>query len=262
MARATGPAVTALVGGITFLLLSSRADGQAQPEPAPTSTAPPPEVVIAPTTRPAPPPDSYVFHPVPAEPLPPPSPRTSFTFSVGYAALNTSGGDTLLDEVDGYYFDSDFSFRLKGDSPLWLGISFNGSYFDEEEDVVIDTGVFPTEVEVDAAVSTFCIEPRLTLVLLPRRDKGPYVAGKLGMGLLIADYWATQVVERPAGFFLDSEGDTTFAFEVRPGLQVGYSGGPWVVGAEVSEMWAWGDFNELGDQINELRIGVFFTLRY
>jgi len=49
---------------------------------------------------------------------------------------------------------------------------------------------------------------------------------------------------------------------VRPGVQVGYSGGAWALGAEVSEMWAWGDFDELGDQLNELRVGFFFTLKY
>jgi hypothetical protein len=86
-------------------------------------------------------------------------------------------------------------------------------------------------VEVDAAVSTFYIEPRLTYVLLPKKDKGPFVAGRLGAGLLIADYWATRVVERPSGFFVDSDGDTTFAFEVRPGVQLGFCGGKWVVGA-------------------------------
>jgi hypothetical protein len=256
------PTIPALACGVILLLLGSGAAGQVQQEPAePTATAPPPNVIVVrPTTQPSPPPDAYVVRPVPIGP--PPSPRTSFTFSAGWASLNSSGGDSMLDEVDGYYFDTEFSFRLKADSPLWLGVSFNGSYFDEEHDVVVDTGVFPTEAEVDAAISTFCIEPRLTFLLLPRRDKGPYLAAKLGAGLLIADYWATSIVERPAGFFVDSEGDTTLAFEVRPGLQLGYSGGPWVVGAEVSEMWAWGDFNAIGDELNELRVGVFFTMRY
>jgi hypothetical protein len=99
-------------------------------------------------------------------------------------------------------------------------------------------------------------------VLLPKKDRGPYVAAKLGAGLLIADYWATSVVQRPAGVFFDSDGDTAFAFEVRPGVQLGYCGGKWALGAEVSEMWAWGDFDQLGDQLNELRVGFFFTLRY
>ena len=35
-----------------------------------------------------------------------------------------------------------------------------------------------------------------------------------------------------------------------------------MVGAEVSEMWAWGDFNALGDELNELRAGFFFTFNY
>jgi len=183
-----------------------------------------------------------------------------FTFSVGYARLEASGGESL-DGVDGYYFDTDFAFRSNPAKPLFVGFGLGGSYFHEERDENLDT-LLPTEVEVDAAVSTFYIEPRLTYVLLPKKDKGPFVAGRLGAGLLIADYWATRVVERPSGFFVDSDGDTTFAFEVRPGVQLGFCGGKWVVGAEVSEMWAWGDFNRLGDQLNEFRVGGFFTLRY
>ena len=61
--------------------------------------------------------------------------------------------------------------------------------------------------------------------------------------------------------FIDGEGETVFAFEVRPAVQLGFSGGSWVVGAEVSQMWAWGDFDPLGDQLYETRAGIFFTFR-
>jgi hypothetical protein len=262
--------VGAVALGVASLFCHSGAAAQTTapaPGSAPTvapATAPPPDRVIMQPTNPpgGPPEDVYLVRTVPLEPQPPLNPSTSFTFSAGYANLNSSGGKTILDDVDGYYFDTDFSFRLKPDGPLWAGISFNGSYFHEEHDQDISGTIVPTDTEVDAAVSTFCIEPRLTFVLLPKKAKGPYIAGKLGAGLLIADYWASRIVERPSGFFIDSEGDTTFAFEVRPGAQFGYSGGPWVIGAEVSEMWAWGDFNRLGDELNELRIGFFFTLRY
>jgi hypothetical protein len=269
MQRPSATIVGAIALGITFLLSPAGATAQTNtPAPGPgttPATAPPPTRVV--TVQPTPPPgtppeDVFLVRTVPAEPPPPFNPSTSFTFSAGYANLNSSGGKTLLDDVDGYYFDTEFSHRLKPDSPLWAGISFNGSYFHQEKDRNVSGTLLPTEVDVDAALSTFCIEPRLTFVLLPKKPRGPYVAGKLGAGLLIADYWATGVVERPGGFFVNSEGDTTFAFEVRPGVQLGYSGGPWVVGAEAYEMWAWGDFNGLGDQLNELRVGVFFTLRY
>ena len=216
-------------------------------EPAP----PPGEPVIV--VRPLPPPP----------PLLPPEPSFSFTFSTGYARLESDGGDSLIDGEDGYYFDFDFAGRPNPHSPLWLGVGFGGSYFDQNDETQIDTGgVFPTFVEVDAALSLFTIEPRATFVLLPKQDKGLYVAGRIGAGLLIADYWATAIVERPAGIFVDGDGETTFAFEVRPAAQVGFCGGPWVVGAEVSQMWAWGDFDPLGDQLTETRLGVFFTFRY
>lgn len=212
---------------------------------------PPPGEPLAVYVRPAPPPLA-----------PPPSEATSaFTFSVGWARLE-GDGDSLIDGEDGYYFDTDFAFRPNTDSPLWFGISFNGSYFEEEEDVEVDGGVFPTEVDVGAQLSNFAIEPRLTVVLLPRQDRGVYLAGRLGVGLLITDYWATTVVERPGGFFVESDGDTVAAFEVRPGLQLGFSGGAWVLGLEASNMWAWGDFGPVGDQIEERRVGIFFTLRH
>jgi len=195
-------------------------------------------------------------------PMPPPSEATTaVTFSAGWARLEGEG-DSLIDGEDGYYFDTEFSFRRDTSSPLWMGVSFNFSYFEEERDVQADSTILPTEVDVAAQLSNFAIEPRITYVLLPRRDKGIYLAGKLGVGLLITDYWATAVVERPAGLFIDSEGDTVAAFEVRPGVQVGYSGGAWAVGAEVSNMWAWGDFGPVGDQLQETRLGIFFTMKH
>jgi len=222
-------------------------------------------VVSAQEPVPGPPPgEPFVYvHPIPVgPPLPPPDPTFSFTFSGGWSRLETDG-DSLVDGEDGYYFDFDFAGRPKTNSPLWLGVGFGGSYFEQSEETEVNGGAIPTFVEVDAALSLFTIEPRLTYVLLPRKDRGLYLAGRIGAGLLIADYWVTQVVQRPLGFFVDGDEDTVAAFEVRPAAQIGYCGGNWVVGAEVSQMWAWGDFGDaLGDQITELRAGFFFTLRY
>jgi hypothetical protein len=215
----------------------------------------------------APPPEEpiIVLRPVPAgpppEPLPPQDPRFSVTFSGGYSRVEADG-DSILDGEDGWYFDFDFAGRASDTSPLWLGVGIGGSYYDQSEEARIESGVFPTFVEVDAAMSLFTIEPRATFVVLPREDRGLYLAGRLGAGLLIADYWATGIVERPAGIFIDGDGETVFAFEVRPAAQLGFCGGPWVLGAEVSQMWAWGDFDPLGDQLTETRFGIFFTLRH
>ena len=197
----------------------------------------------------------------PAPPPPPSEATTAVTFSAGWARLEGEG-DSLLDGEDGYYFDTEFSFRQNTSSPLWLGVSFNFSYFEEERDADVDSTFFPTEVEVAGQLSNFAIEPRLTFVLLPRGERGIYLAGKLGAGLLITDFWATTIVERPGGFFIDSEGDTVAAFEVRPGVQLGYTGGAWAIGAEVSNMWAWGDFGAVGDQLQETRAGIFFTVKH
>src|SRR5258705_10469827 len=80
---------------------------------------------IAPPTAPPPQPmpgEVIILHPVAPEPPPPHDPNSSFSFSTGYARLDTSG-NSIVDNVDGWYFDTDFAFRLKPASPLWAGIS-------------------------------------------------------------------------------------------------------------------------------------------
>ena len=240
---------SAVVGVVVFqaMVLVCGSEAAAQDDLPPPGT--PPEV-------------AYV-RPIPVgPPPPPPEPTAAFTFSAGWSRLETDA-DSVLDGQDGYYFDMDFAGRPSASSPIWLGVGIGGSYFDDHEDATLDTGAgLPTFVEIDAAMSLFTIEPRLTYVLLPRRERGIYLAGRLGVGLLIADYWATGVVERPFGFFVDGDDETVAAFEVRPAAQLGYSGGNWVLGAEVSHMWAWGDFDPFGDELEELRAGIFFSVRY
>jgi hypothetical protein len=82
-------------------------------------------------------------------------PGFSTNFSGGWSQIYTDG-DSLLDESDGWYLDSDFAGRVA--PALWLGLSFNGSYHNAEEDLA---GGF---AQVEADLSLFAIEPRLRYV--------------------------------------------------------------------------------------------------
>ena len=190
--------------------------------------------------------------------------RWGFLFSVGWSTLHTDG-KSVLDNEDGWYIDSEILYQLQPESPLWLGVGFAGSYFEADRDFDFGSGLITNELEVSADLGLFAIEPRLTYVLLPRGkdDRSLFLTGRLGAGLLIADQSQLSVIETGNIVTFSGDSDTTFAFEVRPAVQVGYSGGHWQAGAEFSYMWAWGDFDPLNSNtIEEARAGVFFRFSY
>src|SRR5688572_6365259 len=117
-------------------------------------------------------------------------PGFSTNFSGGWSQIYTDG-DSVLDESDGWYLDSDFAGQVA--PALWLGLSFNGSYHSPEED-------FGDFAEVEADLSLFAIEPRLRYVFRTSDDgPGLYLAPRIGAGLLIADIYAISVVDGPGG---------------------------------------------------------------
>jgi Outer membrane protein beta-barrel domain len=181
-------------------------------------------------------------------------PGFSTNFSGGWSQIYTDG-DSLLDESDGWYLDSDFAGRVA--PALWLGLSFNGSYHSAEED-------FGDFAEIEADLSLFAIEPRLRYVF-QTSDDGPglYVAPRIGAGLLIADIYAVTVADTPGGgFSAIGDYETELGFLVRPAIEVGFSGGPWAIGAEASYMVAWIDADAIGDTIEEFRAGFFIRFAY
>jgi Outer membrane protein beta-barrel domain len=184
----------------------------------------------------------------------------SFNLSAGWAQLQTDD-ESLLDDQDGWYLDSDFGWRVG--PGFWLALGFTGSYYSADEEFSTG-GAFPTEVDISADLSLFAIEPRIRYVF-QTGDGGPglYVAPRIGAGLLIADLEALDVVEGPGGgFTVSGEDETEFGFEVRPAIEVGFSGGAWAVGAEASYMLAWIDAGSAGDTLEELRAGIFFRVSY
>ena len=182
---------------------------------------------------------------------------TSTNFSIGWSEIRTENGDSLIDGSDGWFIDTDFAWRINPDSPLWVGFGFAGSYYNESEDV--SGGIGFNDVEVEADLALFALEPRLRMVIQPGEGPGLYVAPRIGAGLLIADVDAVSITEFPGGGFTASgDSETEFWFEVRPAIELGFSGGAWAVGAEASYMWAWADEDAIGDTLEELRLGIFF----
>ena len=184
----------------------------------------------------------------------------SLHVSGGWSKLNTEG--SLLDNRDGWYFDTDLSWRLTPGSPFQLGVGVSGSYYtaDEFRD---DPALSPMPIAVDVDMGLYTIEPRLRYVFTSNSDgTGLYVAPRIGAGLLIANYELLGEVSGPDGFLFRGENDTSFGYHVRPGLEVGVTDGRLTLGAEASYLWGWVDLGSVGDEVQELRAGVFLRIAF
>lgn len=185
----------------------------------------------------------------------------SFKVSGGWAKLRTK--DTpFLDQRDGWYFDTDLSWRLTAGSPLQMGIGVSGSYYtaDEFRDI---PELSPDPVEVNVDMGLYTIEPRLRYVFTTNSDgTGFYVAPRIGAGLLVANFELLAEVEGPGGGLFRGENDTNFGYHVRPALEIGVTDGQLTLGAEASYLWGWVDLGSVGDKVEELRAGVFFRIAF
>ncbi|HSZ55487.1 MAG TPA: hypothetical protein VK797_07505 [Tepidisphaeraceae bacterium] len=175
----------------------------------------------------------------------------SWTVSGGYSDLHflhaTSGFNY---NHDGVYLDGDANVLLPGKVRVLAGVGFSGSWHYED-----NYNYGSTVVTGNASnVGLFNVEGRLGLPLSSRATGGFFLLPRIGAGLLIDDYW----IDTP--FYTAYH--TGAAFELRPCIQAGYSWGPGSVGAELSYMWAWGDFGSLGSNAQELRAGVFLRFRF
>ena len=189
------------------------------------------------------------------------------TLSGGYSNLQVQhvGSGEFYDH-SGPYIDADIGWRVPNpDFPLLIGIGFTGSGYWDSQDVVgpIDNNTALGEATLYSDVGLFELEPRLALALWSPNMPGMFLKPRIGAGLLIDSYGIDHAVTTADGnSFVDTEYHTGAAFEVRPAVQAGYSWGPGQIGAEISYMAAWGDFGHLGNDAQEFRAGVFFTLRY
>jgi hypothetical protein len=176
----------------------------------------------------------------------------SWTISGGYSNVQFShASQGFYYNHDGGYFDGDVSALLPTNPRLLVGAGIGGSWHYEDQNIYGPNYVI---YGANSSVGLFNLEGRLGMPISSRATGGFFILPRIGAGLLIQDYW----IDTP--FYTAYH--TGAAFEVRPCVQIGYSWGVGSVGAEVSYMWAWGDFGNLGSSATELRAGVFLRFKF
>jgi len=191
---------------------------------------------------------------------------TSFTISSGYSNVQISHNSGLFYSRDGGYVDGEFMWRAPAARfPLLLGAAVSASsYYDFEhvQATFSDGTTGRARLESDLTFASF--EGRVALPISFGREggRGFFVIPKLGAGLLVDRY----AIDSAANFGGFTSFDTSYhhgaAFDIRPGLQAGYSWGWGSAGAEVSYMAGFGDFGRLGSIAQEIRAGAFFRIKF
>jgi hypothetical protein len=191
---------------------------------------------------------------------------SSFTLSGGYSNIQMSHGGALPYSRDGGYVDGELLWRVPNDHfPLLLGASISGSttYNFERIPVTFSDGT-PGSVGLESDLSFVSLEARAAVPFSFGRhgDSGFFVVPKIGAGLLIDSYAIDNIVSSGGFNYLDTTYHDGAAFDIRPGIQGGYSWGWGSAGIEASYMAAFGDFGRFGSIAQEVRIGAFFRVRF
>lgn len=192
--------------------------------------------------------------------------QTSFTVSAGYSNVQFSHS-SLFYGRDGGYVDGDFMWRLPNRSPVPLlvggGLSFSGYYDFMHVPITFPDGT-PGRARLESDVSLVSFEARAAapISLWQEGGRGVFIMPKVGAGLLINDYAIDNASTSGGATFLFTHYHDGAAFDIRPGIQGGYSWGWGSAGVEVSYMAAFGDFGRLGSIAQEVRAGAFFRVRF
>ena len=177
-------------------------------------------------------------------------------------------GDLFFDK-DGAYIDGNFAYRLPGSPvPIFAGVGVSASgYWDSENSDLFflnnnNNNGFGSNQTLDSDVELIEIEPRLAVKLLIPGLPGFYLRPQIGAGLLVNNYSVDTVQTINNVSFIDTLYHTGAAFEVRPDIEAGWSFGRTSFGMDFSYMAAFGGFGQMGDVLQELRVGVFARFRY
>lgn len=192
---------------------------------------------------------------------------SSYTISAGYSNIQISHNAGLFYSRDGGYADGEVLWRLPNISfPLLLGGSISGSSYGESEHVPVTfTDGTPGFVRLYSDQGLVAFEGRAAVPFSfgSRGDTGFFVVPKLGAGLLIDTYAIDRIVPSSNGLdYIHTSWHDGAAFDIRPGIQGGYSWGWGSAGIEASYMAAFGDFGRLGSIAQEVRIGAFFRVKF
>ena len=184
----------------------------------------------------------------------------TLTVSAGYSNLQLGKPGNLFYTHDGTYLDVDALWSLPV-VPVRIGIGLSGSdYWRRESDSFQLNNGFYDDDRPRSEVGMFAIEPRVSLHL--GGYHGLFVEPSLGAGLLINSYSIDQVSTSNGNTYLNTQDHTGAAFELRPGIQLGYSWPFISAGVEASYMHAVGDFGGLGHNAQEGRLGAFIKFNF
>lgn len=191
---------------------------------------------------------------------------TSFTISAGYSNIQISHNAGLHYTRDGGYADGEYMWRLPTQNfPLLLGGSISGSTYNDWDHIPVTfADGTPGRVRLESDLGLVSLEARAAVPFSFARngDAGFFVVPKIGAGLLI-DTYAIDHIASSGGFqFVHTSYHDGAAFDIRPGIQGGYSWGWGSAGIEASYMAGFGDFGRLGSIAQEVRIGAFFRMKF
>lgn len=191
---------------------------------------------------------------------------SSYTVSAGYSNVQISHNAGPFYSRDGGYVDGEVLWRLPTQHvPLLLGGGVSGSgYYDFERIPVTFSDGTPGHVRLESDLGFFSIEARAAVPFSFARhgDRGFFVMPKVGAGLLIDSYGIDNIVSSGGLDYIHTSWHDGAAFDIRPGIQAGYSWGWGSAGLDASYMAGFGDFGRLGSIAQEVRIGAFFRVKF
>ena len=191
---------------------------------------------------------------------------SSFTISAGYSNIQISHNSGAFYNRDGGYADGEFLWRVPATHfPLLLGASVSGS---TSYDWVHIPATFSDgstgRVRLESDLGLVSLEARAAVPISFARNggRGFFIVPKIGAGLLIDSYAIDNSFNSGGFTYLNTTYHDGAAFDIRPGIQGGYSWGWGSAGIDASYMAGFGDFGRLGSIAQEVRIGAFFRVKF
>jgi hypothetical protein len=192
-----------------------------------------------------------------------------FALTGGYSHMFPQRDGDLFFDKDGAYIDGNFAYRLPGSPvPIFAGVGITASgYWDSENSDIFflnnnNNNGFGYNQNLYSDVELIEAEPRLAVKLLIPGLPGFYIRPQIGAGLLVSNYSVDMVQTINNVSFIHTQYYTGAAFDIRPDVEAGWSFGRTSFGMDVSYMAAFGGFGQMGDVMQELRVGLFARFRY
>ena len=144
-----------------------------------------------------------------------------------------------------------------------FGVSASG-YWDSESSNIffLNNNGFGYNQNLYSDVEFFEAQPRLAIKLLIPGLRGFYIRPQIGAGLLVSNYSVDTVQTINNVSFIHTLYYTGAAFDIRPDVEAGWSFGRTSFGMDLSYMAAFGGFGQMGDVMQEFRVGLFARFRY